>query len=66
MRGLAIMLAALLLAAATFGQGMEPIPFTNPKGQEPSDLVKQVMQKYGIEEEKPAFIAISTSGIPGP
>ncbi len=49
-----------LASAATFVQGIEPTPLTNPKGQEPSDLVKQVMKQYGIEEAKPEFIESGT------
>jgi hypothetical protein len=47
-------------SAATFVRGIEPTPLTNPKGQEPSDLVKQVMNRYGIEEAKPEFIQSGT------
>ena len=56
----AAVLVLFVVPSATFGQGMEPIPFTNPKGQEPSDLVKTVMKSYGIEEAAPAFIESGT------
>ena len=61
MRTMIIALAVLLTtSAAVQAQGMEPIPFTNPKGQEPAAIVKEVMRKYGIEEAKPAFIETGT------
>jgi len=49
------LVAPLLASAATLAQSVEPAPLTNPKGQEPSDLVRKVMKQYGIEEAKPEF-----------
>ena len=62
MKCLAMAALAVLFAvpSVTFGQGMTPIPFKNPKGQEPADLVKQVMKTYGIEQAKPAFVEKGT------
>ena len=55
-----ILMVLLLAIIATSSEAMTPYPFKNPKGQEPSDLVKEVMKKYGIEEGEPRFLDAGT------